>query len=172
MRSFINIVAKLFTLLNPLDLPAFYMNVLINTLDYLKYLEIKYPPRPEYILDCEEDISFDVIPDMAQGLQGYFSEVSLPKKFEQHGLPSSFIVNSWGSLVTLTVVLVSVVLNRSNDIYIDIYWYKFGYNYRLYKYTQSVIMLLHHLFCKEELKKAALKYLLVHVNLDWCIMDL
>ena len=110
MGSAMNSTTKFVMLLHSASPAAFYSGVLVNMLDYLKYLEIRYPPRLQYILDSRQDLSFSFIPDMPEYLVARFPNEALPGKFAQYGLAPSFLVNYWGSLFSLIALFAALGL--------------------------------------------------------------
>ena len=109
-------LAKLISLMNFRNPSALYLGAFIDMVDYIKYLQIVYPPRLQLTIDAKNDLSFNILPDVPQELAAKFPDITLPAKFQQYGLTASFFVNYWNGILTLLLsflVLGSAYLMKS-----------------------------------------------------------
>ena len=110
MNSIGGNLAKLSSLLNFRNPSALYLGAFIDMLDYIKYLNITYPPKLQVYIDMQNELSFNILPDPPDRLSVKFPNAPLPLKFEQYGLAASFFLNYWSNLLTLGPAFVVLIL--------------------------------------------------------------
>ena len=87
-----------------------YPVIIVNMLQYLKFLDILYPPRLQYMLDSSLDISLNIVTHFPKNLEVYVPNHTIPKRFARYNIRSSFLVNFWSSGLTFLVLLLVVFL--------------------------------------------------------------
>jgi len=85
---------------------AITLIALMKMLEYMRYMNINYPPKLDYFLDgqSEESISLNFDVDLPEKIQEEFPDYPLPGKFGDYDLSSSFIVNYWQELLTCLIL--------------------------------------------------------------------
>ena len=111
----INGVVKMFSgvmsMVNSANPATIFLSVLSDMLIYLRYLEINYPSKLQYVLDNEDAFSINVIPAMPEQLSEKFTTYNLPGKFGQYQLSSSFAVNFWQSGLSILITIIAIVFS-------------------------------------------------------------
>ena len=111
----INGITKIFSgvmsAVNSANPATIFMSVLSDMLIYLRYLEINYPSKLQYVLDNEDAFSINVIPAMPDQLSAKFTTYNLPGKFGQYQLSSSFAVNFWQSGLSILITIIVLVFS-------------------------------------------------------------
>ena len=104
------IVVSLVSSTNP---GAFALIGITRMLQYIKYINVKYPPVLQKILQSSDNIGgvSKYIPPMPTKMQSSFPKLSLAINFEQYKLHSSFLVNFWQSLMTLLILFSFILIS-------------------------------------------------------------
>ena len=87
-----------------------YPVIIVNMLQYLKFLDILYPPRLQYMLDSSLDISLNIVTHFPKSLEVYVPNHTIPRRFARYNIRSSFLVNFWSSGLTFLILLLVVFL--------------------------------------------------------------
>ena len=84
------------------------LSALVKMLEYIRYMEVLYPPKLDKMLEMSNDssISFNFISDVPDIISKSFESNPVPGKFAKYETPSSFIVNAWEGMTTLGAILV------------------------------------------------------------------
>ena len=112
------VTSRAITLISSTNPAAIFMNMFNVMLRYLKYLNVQYPAKLQYILESDESFSINLIPDMPPSAEAVFPSAELPAKFGYYQLPSSFFVNFWSSSVTIAGLLIILGLSFCVDFVI------------------------------------------------------
>ena len=90
------------------------LSALVKMLEYIRYIEILYPPKLEKMLELRNDssISFNFMSDPPDSVTSKFEENPVPGKFEKYETPSSFIINAWEGLTALGVILAVIAISQ------------------------------------------------------------
>jgi len=85
---------------------------LIKMLEYIRYLDIKYPPKLQFLLDSQSKGSVGLnlkvaLPPKIE--QRFANNHTIPERFSRYHLVSSFFLNYWEALFTLAVLLTIIV---------------------------------------------------------------
>ena len=114
------------SILNPSDPTSMSMGALTKMLQYIKFLNITYPPKLQVMfMHQESNSSFNA--KVANKLSESFINRPLPDRFGYYHMKSNFIVNFWQSLVILLAIfgltmfliflsIVTVHHKRVNDL--------------------------------------------------------
>ena len=108
--SVIVLCSKIIVFANQSNPASIFLAMLSDMLVYLRYLEIYYPTRLQQVLDQNDGFGIDIIPDIPCANRKCVSELSSAKKFKEYEFPSSFIVNFWGTGITLLSLVVAFAL--------------------------------------------------------------
>ena len=83
--------------------------LLVNLLDYVKYLNISFPPKLDAMFSSKltDYLSFQIPFDFPESLQDEIHEQNVPWRFQRYEVNGLFLVNMWGE--TLTAILVFAV---------------------------------------------------------------
>ena len=102
--------AAIISTINSADPASVFLLISLDMLQYLRYVEIRYPSKLQLMLDSS--FSINIIPDMPDKLVRLFSNSHhLPNSFQKYDLPSPFLVNFWFSGINLlTLAIVSVLI--------------------------------------------------------------
>lgn len=113
------IVAMVMSLVHSSSVVSLWFIFLEQILQYPKYLLIEYPTRLQYLYNQPDFQLFSIpyISDIPNGLENKINEYSIPEKFDDYGNSSSFLVNFWGSLTTLVIILVFILLASLADYF-------------------------------------------------------
>ena len=86
---------------------------LIKMLEYIRYMNINYPPKLEYMMDSQgnDAISLTFNVNLPKSIERKFPDYPLPGRFGKYDLVSNFFVNYWEELFTLGVVLLVLVIS-------------------------------------------------------------
>ena len=108
-----NIAATLLVLINPRNMSPYLFLFLLDMIQYIRYLDIYYPPRLEALLDQNGifDIISALMPSLDDLISTKFVNKPLPRKFEKYGLHSSFIANFWQPLCYLVLNGIIAILS-------------------------------------------------------------
>ncbi len=110
---------------------------LMKMLDYVRYMNINYPPKLQYFLDSKGkgsiSMSFEV--SLPENIKEEFPKKPLPGKFGEYGLSSSFVVDYWEEL--FTCVIIFIILGFASVM--AFYTKKIKYIGRLFFKVKSVI---------------------------------
>ena len=90
---------------------ALFLISLGKMLQYIRYMNIKYPPKLTLLLLNQNTISINFGPDLPQSVVKKFPDYPLPTVFERYGLPSDFIVNFWEAISTLLIIAIIIVIS-------------------------------------------------------------
>ena len=106
------LVASAITLVsfsNPLGL---LFAALGESLLYMKYMNINYPPKLQYILNQPEASLYTIqyISSAAEEIEDGVEKVPLADNFERNDLHSSFLINFWSSLMTLLIIVTAIII--------------------------------------------------------------
>ena len=98
---------------NPRDPSAFVLASLAKMLYYTRYMNIKYPPRLQNVLDLKNasQPSVEFLRKAQSLLKNHLRKYPLPGKFDHYQLHSSFLVNFFQPIIVLTALLVVVLLS-------------------------------------------------------------
>ena len=110
------VISCLITISSSANLASIFMNILTIMPGYIKYFQINYPEKLQYLLDSNDVLSLHLIPDLPPKAVALFPSHELPANFGKAQLPSSFFVNFWGSsiiLATFSVVLLLAYILES-----------------------------------------------------------
>ena len=96
----------------PEDAGTTTLTGLTRMMQYMRYLNIKMPPRLERLglSRGKMVLSFPIDFYMSDQLKNKFVDSKLPSVFEKNGLHSSFLVNYWDHLMTICFVLLSAII--------------------------------------------------------------
>ena len=102
-------MAAIYTGVNPV---LFNLKGFVKMLPYIRYMNISYPARLEYILDTMNStlVSFSFGFSMPQAFKAHFPKHDLPCKFDRYQFHSSFIVNYWQCMTSLALILAVIGL--------------------------------------------------------------
>ena len=82
---------------------------LSDMLNYVKYMNISYSPKLQYVLDANSP-SLNLLPDLPDKIVNSFPTHRLAYGFEKYQLSSSFLVNFWTPALTLSIVAFAAFL--------------------------------------------------------------
>ena len=84
----------------------------LKMLSYIRYMDIKYPPRLEVILNNINAtfITLNFGPVITPEVQSHFKKYNLPGKFDRYGFHSSFFVNYWQNMTSMGIILGVILL--------------------------------------------------------------
>ena len=113
--SVTSVCSNTISLINFANPTAILLSIMTNMLGNFRYLKIKYPSKLQSILDSNDNLSLNIIPDMPAKWAAKFPNSTLPENFQKYGFPSSFCVNFWNdelvlSLLTFTITIVCLSL--------------------------------------------------------------
>ena len=99
-------------IISPSDPSAFLSATLAKMLQYIRYMRINYPPKLQMMLQTQSanPISLNFGSDIPTSFKDYFRVYPLADVFERYDLPSSFIVNLWNTIITLTITFVALLV--------------------------------------------------------------
>jgi len=86
---------------------------LIKMLEYIRYMNINYPPKLGYMMDSQgnDAISLTFNVNLPKSIQRKFPDYPLPGRFGKYDLVSNFFVNYWQELFTLVMVLLVLAIS-------------------------------------------------------------
>ena len=87
-----------------------YPVIIVNMLQYLKYIEIAYPSKLQYMLDSSIDLSFNIFVGLSENMRIHVPNYPVPGRFARYDTPSSFLVNFGNSGLSLLSLLIAVLL--------------------------------------------------------------
>jgi len=95
------------------DSSSIYMGAFSKMLQYIKYMNIAYPPKVQRMLELlspNSSSTGSLASNIMRKQLNKFPSRKLPDKFEYYGANSSFFVNYWPSLFTLLILFFITVL--------------------------------------------------------------
>ena len=117
-----SIGSVIISLLSPDDPSGFTLVVLAKMLLYIRYMDLKYPPRLQSVLDQQDsskpsvELSSKSSDEEAQNvLKEHMRKYPLPGRFDHYGLHSSFLVNFLEPTINLISVFVITLLVILSD---------------------------------------------------------
>jgi len=100
-------IMKAASALNSYNPSAVFLRGLSKMLEYLKFIQINYPPKLRVLLLSQESdpasLNFDI--DMPQNLQDEFEPRDLPTTFQFFDIEGNFLISYWRTLMTLIIIL-------------------------------------------------------------------
>ena len=102
----------LLNLFNPSDSSAFTLVAIAKMLLYTRYMDLKYPPKLQSVLDQQTPNlpSIKFLRDAQDLLKKHLTSAPLPEKFDHYKLCSSFLVNLLQPLLILLAMLVVTLI--------------------------------------------------------------
>ena len=97
------------SMLSPTDPTSMAMGSLTKMLQYIKYMEINFPPKVQVTFENQES-NTSMNTKAKTMLSKYFIDRPLPENFEYYKAHSSFIVNLWQSLLILAIIYAATML--------------------------------------------------------------
>ena len=118
--GFMSGMAILTLLFNPTDARPVYFLTGIKMLEYLKYIQGKFPPVLQEMMYTQK-LGLGLLnlaPLLPPELWYKFTKYSIPQQFDEGGLHSSFFVNSWSALLSLAIAGGIIIIILISEIYI------------------------------------------------------
>ena len=81
----------------------------MDMIQFLRYIDIAYPPHLQTVFDNADDLSIIFIPNIPDELAAKFPTSTLPANFQKYSFPSSFFVNFWQSEISLLALIAGLV---------------------------------------------------------------
>lgn len=95
------------SLLSVSDPASMCLGPFAKMLQYIKFMDIRYPPKVQLMLESQNTNSgsLDFLAKPVKRFTDLFKNQTVPGKFSQYKISSSFIVNFWQSILTLLAIL-------------------------------------------------------------------
>ena len=112
-----NIASKVIIFINFANPSCVFLNIMIIMPTYLRYLSIRYPTKLQYLLDMSDQLSITIIPDMPSKAVKAFPQIDLPGRFGYYQEASSFTVNFWDAIITISIVAFILLISFLLSLY-------------------------------------------------------
>ena len=111
----------LLNLVNPSDPSAFTLMAITKMLLYTRYMDLKYPPKLQSVLDQQtiSQPSIKFLRNAQDLLKNHLASTPLAARFDHYGLHSSFLINFLQPLFILLAILATTLI-----LCLTKYWYK------------------------------------------------
>jgi len=91
------------------DSAAATMGSLTKMLSYIKFMDIKFPPKLQLLFDSQTSNS-SLLSSIPNRLRDKTGNKSPPTNFEKYNVSPSFIINFWPSLIILVAILIAIFI--------------------------------------------------------------
>jgi len=97
------------SLLSSGDSTSAAMGSLTKMLSYIKFMDVKFPPKLQLLFDSSSSNS-SLLSSIPNRLRDKTGNLPPPTNFKKYNVSSSFIVNFWQSLVILGIILMAIFI--------------------------------------------------------------
>ena len=98
------------SLLSSSDSTSAAMGSLTKMLSYIKFMDIKFPPKLQLLFDSSSSNNSTLLSSIRDKLKDKAGNLPPPINFEKYNVPASFIINFWQSLITLGAILAVILI--------------------------------------------------------------
>ena len=109
-NAFLGISTIILSLINSKHCGPIFLAMIADMLQYLKYLEINYPSKLQYIFDMDYTPPIEMIVDTPQSFTDLVPDYLLPGRFQRYQPFSSFMVNFWKDEIVLGSTVFALLL--------------------------------------------------------------
>ena len=101
------VIGFLASLVDSASPSAFTMASITKMLQYMKFLQIGYPPKLYLMLLLQKTASggLNFVPEMSESMKAKIPNNPLPIQFEIHQVHSNFLVGFWQPLMSMVIIL-------------------------------------------------------------------
>ena len=101
------VIGFLASLVDSASPSAFTMASITKMLQYMKFLQIGYPPKLYLMLLLQKTASggLNFVPEMSESMKEKIPDDPLPIQFEIHQVHSNFLVGFWQPLMSMVIIL-------------------------------------------------------------------
>ena len=143
------------SLISANDPGAFGLVGLAKMIFYTKYMELKYPPKLQKVINEQivNKTSLEIIGTYRDKVQSKIKKYPVPEKFQQYWLHSSFLINFWQNFIYTSLLLLIILVvwilalctkscRRTNEVLRkirDTLKWNFFFTYMLSNYDQIIV---------------------------------
>lgn len=95
------------------NIASLWSTVLVEMLQYVKYMQITAPSRLKVVLEEPKSDTFEIpwITSAPKAMEDSMEKYSIPTKFDEDGLHSSFLINFWPKMMMILIIafLISII---------------------------------------------------------------